>query len=994
MPESSGLFFEKDTNPTSKRVLDLFERTRFAYLSALHDPKKYKSKWVEAVERVRDIWDDVGDFSKTIKEVLDEKDLFQDNILNVESTTARNLFQTIKELRYTSDMVNDPFTKKFGDDILDKLMDNSSLLAHFVHWAVRSNKKSLSDEEWAISDTTPDEITGGVAGLDLQSEAIVDYITEHYGDGKDTTRVKSKVKNAMTRLKESFLNSHDEKELDKLLDIEVKKSDEKKKATEDFIVPNKPMYRIFDIDDIKELKGFSGDWLVQEKYDGMRIQIHKIDKKVKIYSYNGKDITDECPDQVKVMEKKHFGECILDAELLLFKKDKPLHRADTIARVFKHQYPDAQLRAHVFDIMRHEDSNLLDEELEERINTLFHQYSMHSEENLAFPSKKDTRIADSIEEINKYAKDIMKIPTAEGVVIKDMTSTYYVGSRKNPKWIKWKKFVDLDLIVLDKKSTKSGMFSYTLGAGPLSMEDARKVNSKKVKDRYYANVGKALNTKEDVEIGVVIRVKVDEVKKKGENYSIYSAKVIEVPEAVSPDKLVTLDLLSQDTKKSLKYDIKALEKGYAVTDYIHGEAEIICKHDDLDGFTIYGFKDNNLMSKNALMDLDLWKEKVKEEFKKGSNTFMVKIRTEILESPNKRMTDDQVVDWVKEHHLDAYKQLFGGKWEKLETRMRGATDLFIRDKAKTHWTANESTKLATVEEEESDNISKALILKNRARMRQMELQDAKERDASITVEATMIGDCCEQLKRGIIELALEDYNEAIEDLGSWDKYVQDMVENYDVKDGDYLPTLEEQMANLEEFIFSDYVDCEWLITEYLDKDYEWNKKLIDEYQACSFGSDYSTKLASIKKESKTPEEYKNGDFKVYMRDDGNLNISFRLKDKKMTWLVDLENRDDIFGLFGKANKFPAQITTNVNVEDKVIDAGKVELGVQRHGYHEYILDGNKFETRLHFRVVPIEKKDTWVCWTGYKQKALPSRKDEGIWDIYQDRYKKLTLPQG
>ena len=87
-----------------------------------------------------------------------------------------------------------------------------------------------------------------------------------------------------------------------------------------FVVPNKPMYRIFEIDDIKELKGFSGNWYIQEKYDGMRIQIHKIDEQVKIYSFEGDDITSKCPEQVKIMKAKHFGDCILDGELLLFNK--------------------------------------------------------------------------------------------------------------------------------------------------------------------------------------------------------------------------------------------------------------------------------------------------------------------------------------------------------------------------------------------------------------------------------------------------------------------------------------------------------------------------------------------------------------------------------------------------------------------------------------------------------------------------------------------------
>ena len=110
------------------------------------------------------------------------------------------------------------------------------------------------------------------------------------------------------------------------------------------------MYRIFDIEDLNELKGFSGDWVIQEKYDGMRIQLHKIDGSVKIYSYNEKDITDKCSEQVKELKKKEYGDCILDAELILFDGDEALHRADTIAHVFKNKYPDAKLRVHVFDI--------------------------------------------------------------------------------------------------------------------------------------------------------------------------------------------------------------------------------------------------------------------------------------------------------------------------------------------------------------------------------------------------------------------------------------------------------------------------------------------------------------------------------------------------------------------------------------------------------------------------------------------------------------------
>ena len=67
------------------------------------------------------------------------------------------------------------------------------------------------------------------------------------------------------------------------------------------------------------------------------------------------------------------------------------------------------------------------------------------------------------------------------------------------------------------------------------------------------------------------------------------------------------------------------------------------------------------------------------------------------------------------------------------------------------------------------------------------------------------------------------------------------------------------------------------------------------------------------------------------------------------------------------------------------------MGVQKHCYHEYKLEGDKFDTRLHLRVIPVKKQDTWLAWTGIKQKMLERSDDEGIWDITEDRYKKLTM---
>ena len=45
----------------------------------------------------------------------------------------------------------------------------------------------------------------------------------------------------------------------------------------------------------------------------------------------------------------------------------------------------------------------------------------------------------------------------------------------------------------------------------------------------------------------------------------------------------------------------------------------------MEGFTIYGFEKNNLMSKDALKDLDMWKSKAEEVMKTKQSELTVAI---------------------------------------------------------------------------------------------------------------------------------------------------------------------------------------------------------------------------------------------------------------------------------------------------------------------------------------------------------------------------------
>ena len=44
-------------------------------------------------------------------------------------------------------------------------------------------------------------------------------------------------------------------------------------------------------------------------------------------------------------------------------------------------------------------------------------------------------------------------------------------------------------------------------------------------------------------------------------------------------------------------------------------------------------------------------------------------------------------------------------------------------------------------------------------------------------------------------------------------------------------------------------------------------------------------------------------------------------------------------------------------------------------------------------MLEAEGKTMWLAWTGYKQKPADKEGDAGLWNIYEDRYRKIGLPE-
>lgn len=430
---------------------------------------------------------------------------------------------------------------------------------------------------------------------------------------------------------------------------------EKAELPKNFIVPNKPMYRIFEIDDLDEINGFTGYFVIQEKFDGVRVQVHKLDGKVSIYTNRGRDITDKFPICVKQLEDEHFKDFILDGEAVLYVEGEPLVRSDTIGFINKKMNSDEDIRLHIFDIMHYDGEEVYKDKLEERLAVLMNNFSAHSSDSVSFPNKSNTREADSKEDLENYAKEIMENPTSEGVVIKDAKSSYIVGRKKNPKWVKWKKFVDLDVLVLECRENKNGTYSCLMGMGPV--EGGPK--TAEYDGKKYMKVGRAANYKDKLDVGSIIRVKVDDIvgdTKKG--FTLNGAKVHEIPEVEEPDRVVTLELLASDGRKSLgDYKVEALKKSYYVTDEIHGIAKADLEP-SYDGLLFHGFE-GNLMGKNAWADKDMYIKQIRLAYSKDNGVFFTMV-IDLLRNRS-AMTIEQIYKICMEENPDLVSRLFGDK---------------------------------------------------------------------------------------------------------------------------------------------------------------------------------------------------------------------------------------------------------------------------------------------------------------------------------------------
>jgi DNA ligase-1 len=210
-------------------------------------------------------------------------------------------------------------------------------------------------------------------------------------------------------------------------------------------VPIKPMLAEMaeSIDEV--LAEHGGISAFEFKYDGARIQIHRKNDQLRIFSRRLTDVTDSLPDIVQLAKERiKSNEFLIEGEVVATRRDqKPLPFQDLMRR-FRRVHDVAimvneiPLKLFLFDAIYLKGKLLIDTPYQERWGIL---------EGLVDSELLARRIVTRVVDEAKKLMDASIQAGHEGLMAKDLRSTYTPGVR-GKKWFKIKPAEKLDLVIV------------------------------------------------------------------------------------------------------------------------------------------------------------------------------------------------------------------------------------------------------------------------------------------------------------------------------------------------------------------------------------------------------------------------------------------------------------------------------------------------------------------------------------------------------------------
>ena len=333
----------------------------------------------------------------------------------------------------------------------------------------------------------------------------------------------------------------------------------------------KEVFGLESVDDLaKDLFKVPSKQATEVKIDGFRVQVHRKDDAVKIFTESGHEITKQIPKVVESAKSVPAKSFILDAEATPYDKDLTnLGRAaaaPAFAKGAKGPVDDSLWAIHVFDIL-HIDG--------EDIHNLPYQERRARLRGIELPIRdapKDTgnfRMklwennvywATSAEGMVKLAEQVAAVSGSEGAMFKEAGSKYRLNGN-TPLWSKMKASFEIDAVVVGMDRDGS-TYNYIGAIGPVTPPKGAKLETAPVdiknygafvkwKGNTYSILGKTFNTKIVAEVGDIIRVSVKNVSKIDDKvYHWFHPQALEKREdKTHPDPLETAQTIYEAAKK-------------------------------------------------------------------------------------------------------------------------------------------------------------------------------------------------------------------------------------------------------------------------------------------------------------------------------------------------------------------------------------------------------------------------------------------------------------
>jgi DNA ligase-1 len=293
----------------------------------------------------------------------------------------------------------------------------------------------------------------------------------------------------------------------------------------------------------------SGSVLVEEKYDGIRAQVHKSAAGVRVFSRTLDEIV-EFPE-LNIFFAKLPGELILDGEILAWHGSRPLPFTELQKRLGRKQLDlwlqhEIPVRFAAFDLLYQDGTLLLDETLEQRRARL---------EKILQPGDVSPIYTapalrcESVPDIQQAFQNSLAAGH-EGIVVKRPESLYTPG-RRGRSWFKLKEpFATLDVVVTAVEyghgkrhgllsdytfSVRDGHQLLTIGKAYSGLTDAE---IKAGTEYFLQHTIEDLGARRTVEPAVVMEVAFNNIQKSQRHESGYALRFPRILR-LRPDKPVT-----------------------------------------------------------------------------------------------------------------------------------------------------------------------------------------------------------------------------------------------------------------------------------------------------------------------------------------------------------------------------------------------------------------------------------------------------------------------